>query len=63
MRASFVMSGVSDGLRRNLLMTIALVLTTSGRASALVNALRKLKIPEVKAAPIAQAWKRAQPKG
>jgi DNA polymerase III subunit delta len=39
---------------------IALVLTTSGRASALVNALRKLKIPEVKAAPIAQAWKRAQ---
>jgi DNA polymerase-3 subunit delta len=39
---------------------IALVLTTSGRASALVNAIRKLKIPEVKAAPITQAWKRAQ---
>ncbi len=39
---------------------VALVLTTSGRASALVNALRKLKIPEVKAAPITQAWKRAQ---
>jgi DNA polymerase-3 subunit delta len=39
---------------------IALVLTTSGRASALVNALRKLKIPEVKAAPITQAWKRVQ---
>jgi DNA polymerase-3 subunit delta len=39
---------------------IALVLTTTGRASALVNALRKLKIPEVKAAPITQAFKRAQ---
>ena len=39
---------------------VALVLTTSGRASALVNALRKLKVPEVKAQPIAQAWKRAQ---
>ncbi len=38
----------------------AVVLTTSGRASALVNALRKLKVPEVKAAPITQAWKRAQ---
>ncbi len=39
---------------------IALVLTTSGRASALVNAVRKLKVPEVKAAPITQGWKRAQ---
>lgn len=29
MRASFVMSGVTEGLRRNLLMTIALVLTTA----------------------------------
>jgi DNA polymerase III subunit delta len=39
---------------------VALVLTTSGRPSALVNGLRKLKIAEVKAAPITQAWKRAQ---
>jgi DNA polymerase-3 subunit delta len=38
---------------------VALVLTTSGRASVLVNALRKLKLPEVKAAPITQAFKRA----
>ncbi len=29
MRANFVMSGVANGLRRNLLMTIALVLTTA----------------------------------
>lgn len=39
---------------------VALVLTTSGRASVLVNALKRLKVPEVKAAPITQAWKRAQ---
>ena len=39
---------------------VALVLTTTGRASALVNALRKLKVAEIKAAPITQAWKRAQ---
>ena len=29
MRANFVMSGVASGMRRNLLMTIALVLTTA----------------------------------
>ena len=29
MRANFVMSGVGTGLRRNLLMTIALVLITA----------------------------------
>ncbi len=39
---------------------VALVLTTTGRASALVNAIRKQKVPEIKAAPITQAWKRAQ---
>lgn len=39
---------------------VALVLTASGRASALVNALRKLKVNEIKAAPITQPWKRAQ---
>jgi DNA polymerase III subunit delta len=39
---------------------VALVLTTTGRASSLVNALKKLKVAEVKAAPITQAWKRAQ---
>ncbi len=39
---------------------IALVLTTSGRASSLVNGLRKSKVYEVKAAPITQPWKRAQ---
>ena len=39
---------------------VALVLTATGRPSALVNALRKLKVPEVKAAPITSPWKRAQ---
>lgn len=48
---SFVASPVPD---------VALVLTTSGRPSALVNGLRKLKVAEVKAAPVTQAWKRAQ---
>ena len=33
---------------------VALVLTATGRPSALVNALRKLKVTEVKAAPITQ---------
>jgi cell division transport system permease protein len=39
MRASFVMSGVSDGLRRNLLMTIALVLTTAVSLSFVASAI------------------------
>ncbi len=39
MRASFVMSGVSDGLRRNLLMTIALVLTTAVSLSFVAAAI------------------------
>jgi DNA polymerase III subunit delta len=39
---------------------VALVLTATGRPSAFVNALRKLKVSEVKAAPIASPYKRAQ---
>lgn len=39
---------------------LAVVLTATGRPSALVNGLRKLKIPEVKAAPISNARLRAQ---
>src|ERR1700761_6860080 len=39
MRANFVMSGVSDGLRRNLLMTIALVLTTAVSLSFVAAAI------------------------
>jgi len=39
---------------------LALIVTATGRPSALVNALRKLKVPEVKAAPITSPWKRAQ---
>ena len=39
---------------------MAVVLTATGRPSALVNALRKLKVPEVKAAPITSPWKRQQ---
>jgi DNA polymerase-3 subunit delta len=39
---------------------VALVLTASGRPSSLVNALRKLKVTEIKAAPITSAYKRAQ---
>jgi DNA polymerase III subunit delta len=39
---------------------VALVLTASGRPSAFVNGLRKLKVPEIKAAPITSPWKRAQ---
>ncbi len=39
---------------------MAVVITATGRPSALVNALRKMKVPEVKAAPITSPWKRAQ---
>lgn len=39
---------------------VSLVLTTSGRPSALVNGLRKLPVSEVKAAPITQARKRVE---
>ncbi len=39
MRANFVMSGVSEGLRRNLLMTIALVLTTAVSLSFVAAAI------------------------
>ncbi len=39
---------------------LALVMTATGRPSALVNALRKLKVTEVKAAPITSSYKRAQ---
>jgi cell division transport system permease protein len=39
MRANFVMSGVTDGLRRNLLMTIALVLTTAVSLSFVAAAI------------------------
>ncbi len=39
MRANFVMSGVADGLRRNLLMTIALVLTTAVSLSFVAAAI------------------------
>ena len=48
------------GFAKEPIPEVALVLTASGRASALVNALRKLKVNEVKAAPITQPWKRAQ---
>jgi cell division transport system permease protein len=39
MRANFVMSGVTEGLRRNLLMTIALVLTTAVSLSFVAAAI------------------------
>ena len=39
MRANFVMSGVAEGLRRNLLMTIALVLTTAVSLSFVAAAI------------------------
>ena len=39
MRANFVMSGVAQGMRRNLLMTIALVLTTAVSLSFVAGAI------------------------
>jgi cell division transport system permease protein len=39
MRANFVMSGVTEGLRRNLLMTVALVLTTAVSLSFVAAAI------------------------
>jgi cell division transport system permease protein len=39
MRASFVMSGVAEGLRRNLLMSIALILTTAVSLSFVAAAI------------------------
>src|ERR1700722_7114889 len=39
MRANFVMSGVAEGLRRNLLMSIALILTTAVSLSFVAAAI------------------------
>src|ERR1700722_5933296 len=39
MRANFVMSGVAEGMRRNLLMSIALVLTTAVSLSFVAAAI------------------------
>jgi DNA polymerase-3 subunit delta len=48
------------GFAKSPMPEVAMVLVTNGRPSALVNALRKLPVSEVKAAPITQARKRVE---